>query len=256
MYPVDEIKERVDELKNKDYEVNINGLVVAPEIEQLIDSEGSELEVGDTTVSLSVSTVVDDWVVAYREPESGLGVPLPEQLRNMVGRVDVTAGGNIGHAHLDLFGALKRKFYDLDDELMDEEDVSFEGDRELDYSDEGSERVETLRFRARAEHDSDDFDEDEVVKEVREDLLGQAKEAVYSGEMSQDLKVNEKPPTDDEEELEEMDWRPDRIKIGDVIYEFNKIMLSPLEENKEEESEGGGVEVSIEDVGDDVKRHL
>lgn len=259
------IAERAQELLDKEYEVKIKGIVVNPEtVDLLKDENRKELDLAERVdgefdgdfhdTSVQVCSQVDDFQIAYVDKESGLGLPSPERLRNMVARVKVAGGGNIAHAHFDLFAALTSKYYDLDEEKMDEAEVSFEGENTNSWDDEDEAHIETLRFKARAEQDPKEFREDEVVEEVKEDLLGQAKEAVYSGEMVQDIEVNEKPPTDDEAELqrliEEEGWRPDRIKVGELVLEFRKLLLG----DDDEESNDEPVPVKIEEVGEDALR--
>lgn len=247
------IVERINELKDKDWEVEINAIILpegsyaeedAEKIDNLAEENGYEIIFDQDIVGFNI---------AYYEPDSGLGVPTPDRLERMADKVDVAGGGNIAHGTFDIFADFQRKEYDLDQDKMDEAEVDFEGDTEIVYDDEGTARIETLRFQARAEADPDDFSEDEVEQRVKDKLLGQAKEAVYSGKQVQDIKVNSPPPTEDEDELEEMEWVPDRIKVGELIYEFNKILLG--DENADPE-EGEEPEVTIEEVGEDVKRKL
>lgn len=238
----------IEKLKNKEWEVEIKGIITPP-------VNKGDPEVEELKEELDVPIVYDENVtyfqVAYYEPDSNLGVPLPEKLEEMADRVDVAGGGNIAHGTLDLFVGLRSKTYELDEEKMEEAEVSFEGDMEKRYGDEGTARIETLRFQSRAEADPDDFSEDEVEQRVKDDLLGQAKEAVYSGSKAQDIKVNSPPPTDDEEELEEMEWVPERIKVGELNYEFDKILLGDEDSDPEEE-----VEIEEISVGEDTKRNL
>jgi len=238
---------RIEELNNKDWDVEINAIMTPPV--NLDDPEVNELE-----EELDIPIIYDEDVtyfkIAFYEPESGLAVPTPEELRELVQHVELAGGGNIVHGDMDLFGEVSRKFYDLNDEKMEEEDVNFEGDREILYGGEGKARIETLRFQTRVEGDPDDFNEDDLREEAKEDLLSQAKQAIYNEEHIQEIKVNEKPPTEDEDELEEMDWHPNRVKIGELIQEFDKIVI-PSEEDPEEEPEIDNI-----DVGDIKERNL
>lgn len=240
---IDLIAERIDSLTDDGCVVDeiILEQAAVEELQEFIDENDTILGYGYT-----VDGAVNGrgFALAYRDEETHLGVPTPGRVGRMAENVDVTeATENIVFGHLDLFANLKRKYVDLDEDAMDRADVEYEGEKEFNYDEDGVDHMEVVRFKERVQDPVDtDRGVDELKSELRSELAESAKEAIYRGRQVEPIRVNEPVPDDVDPEDEEVDWEPERIRVGEKVAVFDEVVLGNEDERRvetvEKEEEG------------------